>query len=245
MDSANWTGGDRASAPDTLYGRGYDVKTTANQAHEGGSNAYLVDEADNTHVLLTITAIETSLSLAGSDGQSPLQKDFYPRNFQQPTFSITVQGRSQQDIGRHAEFVHKAQRNAVVQGSLMRMIIPSGGLNHTAASSVKNLDGMKGVRRGMSMSGYVKSFPRSHKRHDPAPKYTFEFIVAKMHTGIFEDQPYKVYKLAKWSEIVDTVMEGNFIQPPMTTEQEDQAELLREAAEAVKNIPFFGDLFGG
>lgn len=244
MATANWNGDNRASAPDALYGRGYDVKTTALQAHEGGSNAYLIDEADNTHVLLTVTAVETSLSLSGSEGQSPLQKDFYPRNFQQPSFSITVQGRSQQDIGRHAEFVHKAQRNSVVQGSLMRLVIPTGGLKGTAASSIKNLDGMKGVRSGMSMSGYVKNFPRSHKRFDPAPLYVFEFIVAKMHAGIFEDQPYKAYTLSKWSEIVDTILDGHFISPPQSVDEDQAAEKQREDEDKVNTIPFFGDAFG-
>jgi hypothetical protein len=239
MDSVNWTGKDRASAPDVLYGRGYDVITTGMQAHEGGANAYLMDEADNTHVLLTLIAIETSLSLAGSDGQSPLQKDFYARNFQQPSFSLTVQARSQLEIGRVAEFVHKAQRNSVSQGSLMKLAVPRAGLKGTAASSVNNKDGMKGVRQGLSMSGYVANMPRSHKRHDPAPVYAFDFVVAKMHTGIFEDQPYKAYKLSKWSEIVDTVLEGNFIKAPQTIEQEQQAEAGREQVEAGA---FFGHL---
>lgn len=240
--TTNWNGDNRAAVPDVAFGKGYDVRTTAQQAHEGGSNAYLIDEADNTHIKLTLTDISTSLSLAGSEGQSPLQKDFYPRNFNQPSWSITARARSQREVGRAAEFVHKAQRNSISQGSLMGLVIPSGGLKNTRASSVTGKDGMRGIRRGMSMSGYVKSMPRSHRRHDPAPLFTFEFVAANMHSGIFEDQPYKVYKLAKWSEIVDTVMAGNFISPPMTVEQEQQAEALREA---VTSIPFLGDLLDG
>lgn len=242
MDTVNWSGQGKAHAPGAAYDRGYDVETTYMQAHEGGSNAYLSDGADNTHVLLTVIAIETSLSLAGTDGQSPLQRDFYARNFQQPSFSIVIQGRSQQEVGRVAEFVHKAQRNSVSQGTLMKLMIPSGGLTGTAASSVSNKDGMKGVRQGMSMSGYVASMVRAHKRHDPAPVYAFDFVVAKMHAGIFEDQPYKAYKLSKWSEIVDTVLAGNFIKPPQTIEQEERAEWERET---IQSGPFFGHLIDG
>lgn len=244
MASKNWDGRTAAAEPNTLFGRGYDVKTTRNQAHEGGSNAYLTDEADNTHVLLTIVAIETTLSLAGSRAQSPMQAEFYARNFQQPSFTIGVQARSQYEVGRVSEFVHKAQRNSVSQGSLMRLMIPTGGLNRVAASSVRNTDGMRGVRRGLSMSGYVATMPRSHKKHDPAPQYTFDFVVAKMHAGIFDDQPYKAYKLAKWSEIVDTVLEGNFIKPPVPREQEQQQEERREQEAKVDVLPYFGDAFG-
>jgi hypothetical protein len=244
MATTDWDGKNTAAEPGTRYDRGYDVRTTVGQTTQSGVNAYLMDEADHTHVLLTLVAIETSLSLAGSRGQGPLQVDFYPRNFQQPSFTLVIQARSQEEIGRVAEFVHKAQRNAVSQGSLMRVIIPGGGLKGTAASSVNDEDGMRGTRRGISMSGYVADMPRSHKRHDPAPQYPIEFVVAKMHVGIFEDQPYKVYKLAKWSEIVESQLEGNFIKPPMTIEQENQAEAVHEAEDTVKSLPFFGDAFG-
>lgn len=244
MATQNWNGGNAAPEPHTLYDRGYDVSTTRLQAHEGGANAYLADETDGTHILLTLVAIETSLSLAGSRSQSPLQADFYARNFNQPSFTMMTQTRSQYEVGRISEFVHKAQRNAVAQGGLMRMTIPSGGLNNVRATSAGK-DGMKGVRRGISMSGYVATVPRSHKRHDPAPKFQFDFIVAKMNTGIFEDQPYRVYKLAKWSEIVESQLEGNFIKPPMTQEQEEQAEVVRESARQGLGDMWLGDLLGG
>lgn len=244
MATKNWDGSTAAAEPNTLYDRGYDVKTTRHQAHDGGANAYLMDEADNSHVLLTLVAIETTLSLAGSRAQSPMQAEFYARNFQQPSFTIGVQARSQYEVGRVSEFVHKAQRNSVAQGSLMRLMVPTGGLKKVAASSVRGTDGMRGVRRGLSMSGYVASMPRTHKRHEPAPMYTFEFVVAKMHAGPFEDQPYKVYRLAKWSEIVDTVLEGNFIQPPVSQEQEQQREQRREEEKKVDTLPYFGDAFG-
>lgn len=242
MATKNWDGKGAAPQPGTAYDRGYDVKTTARQAHEGGSNAYLVDEDDNSHIILTLIAVETSLALSGTEGQSQLQKDFYPKNFNQPSFTLIVQARSQLEAGRVAEFIHKAQRNAVSHGSLMKVIIPSGGLRGTAASSVTGKDGMRGVRRGISMSGYVATVPRTHQVFDPAPVISFEFVVAKMHTGIFEDQPYKVYKLARWSEIVESQLAGNFIDPPMTIEQENQAEAAREAEAIVKTIPFLGDL---
>lgn len=243
MATSNWNGGNRAAQPSADYGKGYDVITTDMQATDTGANAWLRDSGDNTHVLLTVLSVETDLSLSGSEGQSQMQKDFYPKNFQQPSFSITCQARSQQDVGRVAEFVHKAQRNAVSQGALMTLIIPSGGLQKTAAS-VRH-QGMRGVRKGMQADGYVKSMPRTHKRHDPAPQFTFEFVVSRMHVGVFQDQPYKVYKLATWSEIVDSVLKENFIGAPLTVEEQEQQQVVQDATDAVQSIPFLGDLLGG
>lgn len=241
MPTHNWDGGNRADQPDASFGRGYDVQTTDIQANENGVNAWLSDGADHSHIKLTILAVETNLGLSGSEGQSQLQKDFYPRNFTQPSFSITCQARSQKEVGRVAEFVHKAQRHAVSQGSLMGLVIPSGGLRRTAASADTRRDGMRGVRRGMNITGYVKSMPRSHRRHDPAPQFVFDFVVARMHSGVFQDQPYKVYKLATWSEIVDSVMKQNFIKPPKSVAQEAQDETIRELVDSVK---WLGDLLG-
>ena len=243
MPTANWDGGNRAPEPSVDYGKGYDVITTNMQASDTGANAWLRDSGDNTHVLLTVVSVETDLSLSGSDGQSQMQRDFYPKNFQQPSFTIVCQARSQQDVGRVAEFVHKAQRNAVSQGSLMTLIIPSGGLQKTAASIRQQ--GMRGVRKGMQADGYVKSMPRTHKRHDPAPQFTFEFVVSRMHVGVFQDQPYKVYKLATWSEIVDSVLKENFIGAPKTIEEQEMQQVVQDATDAVKSIPFLGDLLGG
>jgi hypothetical protein len=242
MATRNWDGGNRANNPDVPFGQGYDAKTTDMQAHEGGANAWLSDTADNTHVKLTVIAVETDLSLAGSQGQSQMQRDFYPRNFQQPSYTITCQARSQQEVGRVAEFVHKAQRHAVSQGSLMGLVIPGGGMKRTAASADTKRDGMRGKRNGMSLSGFVKNAPRAHRRHDPAPTFALEFTVARSHAGIFQDQPYKVYKMASWSDIVGSVLEHNFIKPPKTIEQESAEEAIREVVEAVE---WLGDLFDG
>lgn len=239
MATVNWNGDNRAPQPNTLFGRGYDVSTTANQANESGVNAILSDSADHTHINLTVVSVETDLRLSGTRGQSQLQQDFYPKNFTQPSFTITCQARSQQEVGRIAEFVHKAQRNAVSRGTLMTLVVPNGGLKKTKAPADGSRNGMRGTHKGMQITGYVKEIPRSHKRHDPAPKFVFDFVVARMHSGVFQDQPYKVYKLASWSEIVDNVLKDNFITPPKTVEQEQQEEAVRETVESV---PFLGDL---
>src|SRR3954468_19325866 len=133
MPTHEWNGNNKAPAPHVDYGKGYDVDTTTIQENESGVNAWLSYSADNTHVKLTVISVETDLTLSGSRGQSQLQQDFYPKNFEQPSFKIVCQARSQQEVGRVAEFVHKAQRNAVSQGSLMAFVIPQSGLKNTRA----------------------------------------------------------------------------------------------------------------
>lgn len=135
MATKNWDGNNRADQPNTAFGKGYDARMSHMQANESGANAWLSDAADNTHIKLTVNVVQTDFALAGSEGQSPLQKDFYPRNFQQVAFTLACQARSQHDAGRIAEFVHKAQRNAISKGSLMGLVIPEGGLKHTQATS--------------------------------------------------------------------------------------------------------------
>jgi hypothetical protein len=100
---------------------------------------------------------------------------------------------------------------------------------------------MRGVRKGLNMVGYIKNVPRAHRRHDPAPTFPVEFVVSRMLAGPFQDQPYKVYKLASWTEIVDMLIKQNFIKPPKTADQEDQEEADRQAKQAIDVIQDLGD----
>jgi hypothetical protein len=194
-------------ANQATFNQGYDVKTTSPSHPKKGANAILNNPVSQTRALLHVTAIETNLSLSGSTGQSVLTRDFYPRNFVQPAFTIICIAPGQEALGKIAEFVHDAQRDSVRTGQVMGLSIPRGGLKHTS-------DGMRGVRSALNATGYIRTMPRSHKRHDPAPVYQFEFVIASMKDGIFKDTPYKAYKLAKWSDIVDDIIKKNLVKAP-------------------------------
>jgi len=248
-----WDGRNLAPSPDAGFRRGYDIDTGSKQATDKGANAWLSDDYDNTHVLLIVTATVTDLSLAGSTAQSVLQRDFYARNFTQPTFQIQCIAPSQQQYGKIAEFIHKAQRNAVLHGSLMHFALPSGGLRNTAArersGSSKGKRGMRGRRKGLSLFGYVASVQRNHRRHDPAPQFSFEFVISRMQVGPFQDQPYRAYKIARWSDIVEDIINGNLVKAPKTIEEQQQKDEFTadevDLSEVISDPPPFDDIGGG
>src|SRR4051794_27470221 len=119
-DSVKWNG-QSSTQPQAGFVDGYDVKTTSAQASDRGASAYLIDQGDNTHILLHIVAVGVGLQLVGTTAQGQMTRDFYAKSFQQPVWSIEAQAPSQEHAGRISEFVHKAQRNAVSKGSVMQL----------------------------------------------------------------------------------------------------------------------------
>lgn len=239
LNSRSWNGA--PSSPQTSYKGGYDVKTSSMQATDAGANCYLVDESDNTHILLHVVEVTTNFALNGSTGQSNLKRDFYPRNFQQVSWSFTCQAPSQRHMGRIAEFIHKSQRNCVRGDSLMGLVFPRGGLRRTAATP--NHDGMKGTHMGLSMAGYIQGIDRVHERFEPAPTYSFDFVVSRMRSGPFTDKPYVAYTLVKWNDLVQLITDGNLVKPPKTQKELDEEEAqgqIREAAQGVQEIIHVG-----
>lgn len=237
-----WNGGIRAQ-PDAPYEDGYDVITTDIQASERGFNAWLVDASDNTHVKLWVSEITTNLSLAGSTAQSRLTRDFYAKNFQQPSFTIKCQAIGQRDHGLVAEFIHKAQRNCVIHGTLMGFTLPAD--QYDRPNNAKHR-GHHGHRKGLSIAGYVANAPRTHRRHDPAPDFTFDFVVARMRSGPFEENSAQVAKLAKWTDIFDAIIKGTLIPQPLTVDQQAQQQSNLDAANfAIDTLHSLADLFDG
>lgn len=231
-DPTKWIGGDRLSAPNVPFNKGYNVYTTSLQASERGANAWLTDLYDNSYVKLWVHEIATDLSISGTTGQSGLTRDFYPHNFTQMSFAITCQSPGQEVLGKTAEFVHKAQRNNITQNSLMRITIPSGGI---AAGA-----GMKGRRSGLSLLGYIMNMPRIHTL-DPAPDFTFNFTVSSVSSGFLQEQPYVMYNLATWNDIVQSILQANLLEPPHA-ELEEAAQVFQD----VKDVAgFLGDILGG
>jgi hypothetical protein len=208
------------AAPHVSTNHGYDVKTTQPRLKNKGANAILLNRVAQTSLFLHVTDLETSLSLAGNTGQGVNTRDFYARNFQQPFFTISCQAPGQEALGYIGEFIHKAQRDSVRTGRVMNILVPAGGLKNTSRR-------MRGIRSAISMDGFVRSISRSHKRHDPVPEFQFDFVVSLMREGIFVDTPAKAYKLASWSDIVESIIQKNLIKAPHEdTSQDDSGDVL-------------------
>lgn len=209
---------------------GYDPVMGQRRLEAGGNNAILRDTADNTQIYLRLQTIEATFGLAGTTGQAVLNRDFYPKNFQQVEYVLTGQAVNQIEYGDIVEFVHKSQRNAVINDGLLGLSIPAGGTWRGSHS-------MKGPRKGISALGYVRSVTRVHRRHEPAPTYSFNFVIAVSRAGIFQEKAATSYKLAKWSEIVESQLAGNFIKPPKTLEeQEAKDKLAKDNPEQINDL---------
>jgi hypothetical protein len=200
--------------PHVPYNQGYDVITTKPRNRKRSANAFLVNRVANTTASLHVSSFDTALSLSGSTGQSPMTRDFYPHNFVQTTLNITCQAPGDFSLGEIAEFIHTAQRDCVRTGKVMALSIPEAGLFHTSRT-------MRGRASAINAFGYVRSMPRSHKRHSPAPDFQFDFVISRMREGLFHDTPYKAYKLAKWSDIFDAVIGNHLVNPPKEDVDQD------------------------
>lgn len=105
--------------PMAQYNDGYDSNATALGADRraaalNSANAILSDGDYQLSVFVTDTNIDTSLS--GSTAQSSMTRDFYPHNFVQPSYQVSGISLDQKDYALLCEFIHNAQRKAVLNG---------------------------------------------------------------------------------------------------------------------------------
>jgi hypothetical protein len=182
------------------YDRGYDVASIPQP--DRAANAILVDLDTNERVPLWIFDVQTNFALAGSTGQSADTRTFFPRNFVQPTFAVQGQA-TQYQVGAYAEFVRKLQLKAVQKGTLARLTIPGGGVR-------RGHSGTKGTHAGLSAQGYVRSFGRIHEQGRYVVDYSFDFVVSRMESSLFNEQAGNAYQLATWLDIVNAIS-GNWV----------------------------------
>jgi hypothetical protein len=96
--------------------RGYDVNASAIQGTRRAialrnSNSILSD--GDYQMSIFISALNLDSALSGATAQSQLTRDWYPRNFVQPTITLMGWSLDQGDYGALCEFVHSAQLKAI------------------------------------------------------------------------------------------------------------------------------------
>lgn len=114
-----------AARPIAPASSGYDVQATRMVASrrlqaKAAANMILtdgVDPASSFQFSSFVHDISIDTSLSGSNAQAQLVRDFYPRNFVQPTITIMGQSLDQEDYGLLCEFIHNCQIKAVQNGS--------------------------------------------------------------------------------------------------------------------------------
>lgn len=187
--------------------QGYDVAATT-RALRGGENCTLLDMGTSEKIDLWAYELKTDLALEGSTAQSANTRTFFPRNFTQQSYQILGQAPNQEHFGTLSEFVYTHQRNATKTGKLVRLWLRSTPKGYS-------INGIKGNHKPIMALGYVRSFKRAHNRHEYAPNYQFEFVVARqLDSGVFpKGDPPIVRTMSKtWEAIVEERRKGgNFV----------------------------------
>lgn len=196
------------------YDQGYWNRLPNRASTRAGTNATLlsgvepqtdIDGADS--IGLWVQSVSSGFGISGTTAQSRLRRAFFARSLNQTAFTLTGQVPNQYEYGRLAEFVRIAQMDALMRSTLMRLIIPAGG--------IPAKHNMKGRRGPIDVIGYVEGFPRITERFVNAPTYTFPFVISRSLSGLFRDESVRVSYLKSWADIFDDPrFQAQFIDDP-------------------------------
>lgn len=159
---------------------------------------------------LFVDDISLDLALAGSNAQSRYTRDFYARNFTQPSFQIQGQCLDQEEYGHLTEWVHESQRNALANGKLTQLLVHGWGYNggRTSGAGV-TLNGkafpnqvVRGSHSDLLVMGYVGSIRRTHQQGVYAPKWTVGFVVAELLNGPYQDDIIQAQQQQTWVDVL-------------------------------------------
>jgi hypothetical protein len=200
---------------------GYDIKAStpvsSRLPYQAATNAVISDGQFQLSIFVMNVSIDIALS--GSTAQARWTRDFYPHNFTQPNFTITGQSLNQGDYGKLCEFIHQAQQKAVFDGyKHLTQIKVRGGSdprgngvmkvydgNRTAAPAVIDATGtypnqiIKGTHKSIVAKGFITTISRQHQTGVVAPEWSFDFTVANMIEGPYQDDTtYSIVQGNDW-----------------------------------------------
>lgn len=208
---ANWQYNPNAeNRPHVPVDRGHAVNIPHTRANEKRHTAWLEDTSSKNGIYLWIHQIESSFEIGGGFAQSANKADWHPRNFVQPRFKVTGQTASQFEYARISEFIRVAQNKAIRdhgKPALLRLKMHGGGVTR----HVK--------RTNYDLFGYVEAISRRHERFNFGPDFSFEFIVAYAHQGLFTQGAAKhttLRKLGEWMDIFKGATPNTFQDDPDT-----------------------------
>lgn len=176
------------------------------------------------HIPLIIEEVETGFEMGGSTAQSRTYRQFFPRNFTKPL--ITVRGRMVNDFeyNRLASMVRVSHLASLDDG-----FVPHSGLNTRTDTNGDYLPTItlsvfrggyagrtvKGPHRPWRVEGYIKRIDAGAQRHNPAPPFEFDFVVAYSHDGygLYHDEPIEGSDLVSWTQVFNATQSGNSFTP--------------------------------
>lgn len=211
-----WDGTGARPTPNVANNKGYDVRATTypeavRQRYYQRANATICNDSFKWPMFITDVSIDNSLN--GATAQSRTTRDFYPKNFVQPSFVIRGISLDQRDYGDLTDFVHYLQYECVTNAKLAQIYVDGGGFNNkrqgtahafnvVANGVVHTNQAMRGGHAPLLCLGYVGSIDRIHTQYVYAPTYTFNFVVAEMVQGPWQESMVQVTQQQNWIDIV-------------------------------------------
>lgn len=228
--------------PNLPLNRGYGVKAfNKNKQARNQQNGRLIN-VKGEYIDFYIEEIEANFQMGGSTAQSQKKRQFFARNFMMP--SVTIRGRAPNSFqyNRLASFVRVGHIAALSTKKLKKQGIPLRTITDSKTGEQEVLptlrlivrDGartgkqknkypytgrtVKGRHQAWKLEGYVKMMPAGARRHDPAPAFEFEFMVAESqrtqdapNVGIWRDHAVAGNAILPWIDIFSKAGEKGFV----------------------------------
>jgi hypothetical protein len=174
----------------------------AGHSASGYLACYFPNLPDIQQIDIWITQAQISLTTGGTFAQSPRLRQFFPRNFVQPVWTIQGIVPNSFQLQRLAEFIRRTQFAALnpvglttTTTHLCQFYIAEGHLGDLQQITQENFKKLgkrqkewlnkhpqtvqgKGPHKAQKMQGYIQSFSRGAQKFINAPTYEFDFVVA-------------------------------------------------------------------
>lgn len=168
------------------------------------ANAYLENRVTNERLPLWVYDFSSDFSATGTEAQSRMRKEFFPRFFTQPRYVIKGQTPNQYEWQRLGQFIRRGMLMQVMSGPVL-------GSNPQFEAFVLRIEGrgyamknrnLKGGHAGWTLEGYIEEAPAGGERFQFAPEYEFTFILANATEGPMKvlDQTYLPAQIANVRE---------------------------------------------
>jgi hypothetical protein len=203
------------------------------------ANGFLQNRSTNQKIMLWIYDFSADFGASGTEAQSRMKKDFFPRFFTQPRYLIKGQTPNQYEYQRLAKFIRLGMLQQVAGSPLQNgnplfeafvLRIEGRGYEHANHST-------KGGHAGWTLEGYIEQIATGGERFQFAPEYEFTFVLADAIEG-----PMQSFDSAYTPAVTNSVRErylSSFNSPlspkellPGPTPEEKTAAAKNEAAQA-------------
>jgi hypothetical protein len=143
---------------------------------------------------LWVMEYSQSHDLAGDISQSKWYRHFYPRSYSPGAITVTGRVRTQQRYDQVTEFVRQHQE----------LMIQRAGYSNAGTRYQLPLMSLSIPFENIYVEGWIASIQAGAKRFNPAPEYTFDFLVVKdSHSMNIDLRPASVIRSWWNGSIID------------------------------------------